>query len=175
MAKAKARGLDEALNELFANYEKSLTEAMKYAAQKAKDDIEWKAKSCLYEYYENYEPSIYERTDSLIESFVPYMNVTRVGLEIIADVGMGYDFSRLEGVYSGSKKYTPVDGRWVLENYLNGIHPATDGDWIPGRARYIPFYDSVSPNVKMKEYLEKYNETFNNNVLISFAKQIKGR
>lgn len=175
MAKKKVRGLDEALNELFANYERSLTEAMKYAAKEAQDDIEWKAKSCLYEYYDNYDPSIYDRTDSLKNSFVPYMNVTRIGKEILADVGMGYDFSRLEGVYSGSQKYTPVDGRWVLENYLNGIHPATDGDWIPERALYIPVYDAMSPNDKMKAYLEKYNETFNNNVLISFAKQIKGR
>lgn len=174
MAKAKVRGLDKAIDELFKNYEGALTKAMTYASEIARDDIDFKAKSCLYEYYENYEPNVYERTGHLEDAFVPYMNVKRIGEGIEASVGMGYDASRLDGIYNGSAKWTPVDGSWVLDNYLKGIHPTTDGSFLPG-AEYIPIYDSVSPNTKMEKYLNEYTKTFNSNVLVSFVKQLTRR
>ena len=174
--KAKIRGLDEAIDELFKNYEGALTTAMSYASEIAKDDIEFKAKSCLYEYYENFqpgigEPNIYNRTGHLEDSFIPYMGVKRVSEGIEASVGMSYHPSALDGVYNGSAKWTPVDGWWVLNNYLMGIHPTTDGSFLPG-AEYIPVYDSVSPDTKMEKYLNDYVKTFNNNVLVSFTKQL---
>ena len=179
MAKANVRGLDEAIDELFKNYEDALTEAMKYASKIAKDDIDFKAKSCLYEYYENFqpgkgEPNVYERTDSLINAFIPYMDVVRVGEGIEASVGMGYWAFMLDGIYSGSKNWTPVDGSWVLDNYLRGVHPTTDGSTYQG-APYFEVIDAVSPTTKMEEYLENYTKTFNKNVLISFAKQMSRR
>ena len=178
--KAKVIGLDEAIDELFKNYEGALITAMKYASEIAQDDIDFKAKSCLYEYYENFqpgkgEPNIYERTGRLENAFVPYMKVGRLKSgRVGAIVGMGYDPSKLDGVYSGSAKWTPVDGWWVLDNYLNGIHPTTDGSFLPG-AEYIPIVDAISPTTKMVKYLEDYTKTFNNNVLVSFAKQLIGR
>ncbi len=179
MAKAKVRGLDEAIDELFKDYEGALIKAMKYASIIAKDDIEFKAKSCLYEYYENFQPgkgdpNVYERTDSLINSFIPYMNIEHVGNGIEASVGMGYWPFMLDGVYHGSKNWTPVDGGWVLNNYLMGIHPTTDGSTYQG-APYFEVIDAVSPTTKMEKYLEDYTKTFNKNVLISFVKQISGR
>ena len=176
MAKATVRNLDKAIDKLFKDYEIALTKAMRYSSEIAREDINFKAKWCLYEYYENYEPSVYERTGRLEDAFVPYMKVGRLkgGAGIGAVVGMGYDASKLEGVYSGSQKWTPVDGSWVLENYLQGIHPTTDGSILPG-AEYIPIYDSVSPDTKMEKYLNDYVKTFNENVLVSFAKQLMRR
>lgn len=177
MARRKVRGLDEALNELFTNYEASLTEAMNYAAEKAKSDIKLVAESCLEDYYMNYKPSSYRRTENLLSAFVPYMNVRRVGKEVVADAGMGYWPVMLEGIYDdGSNQWRPVDGWWVLDNYLMGIHPATDGSGYIG-APYTPHYDGEgqSPNEKMKKYLEEYGKTFNNNLLETFAKQITRR
>jgi hypothetical protein len=177
--KAKVRGLDEAIDELFKNYEGALTEAMKYASEIAKNDIDFKAKSCLYEYYDNFqpgegEPNIYERTGHLEDAFIPYMNIECAGNNVEASVGMGYWAFMLDGVYSGSNNWTPVDGSWVLDNYLKGIHPTTDGSSYPG-APYIPVFDLVSPDTKMEKYLNDYTKTFNNNVLISFAKQLTRR
>lgn len=175
MARRKVRGLDEALNELFANYEQSLTEAMKYAAKEAKEEIKLEAESCLEDYYLTYRPTSYDRTDNLYDAFIPYMNVRKVGNGIVADVGMGYWPMMLDGVYKdGSNQWRPVEGEWVLENYLNGIHPTTDGSTYVG-APYIPVKDDKSPNEKMREYLEAYGNTFNDNLLVSFAKQIAGR
>lgn len=175
MARRKVRGLDEALNELFADYERAQTEAMKCASKIAKEYIEEKAKSCLWEYYESYDPSIYDRYGHLERAFIPYMNVGRVGNSVEASVGMGYWPFMLDGVYNdGSNQWRPVEGWWVLDNYLRGIHPTTDGSSFIG-APYTPVFDAQSPDDKMEKYLKDYVNTFNNNVLISFAKQIKGR
>ena len=179
--KAKVRGINEAINEVFNDYKRALGRAMQDASKIAKDDIEFKAKSCLYEYYENFQPGVgepnwYERTDSLVNSFVPYMHigVAKSRPYIRASVGMGYWPFMLDGVYSGSNQWNPVDGEWVLENYLKGIHPTTDGSSYIG-APYLPVYDLVSPEKKMETYLQEYVETFRNNVLLSFVKQITRR
>ena len=181
MAKAKVKGINEAIDEVFKDYKNALTKAMKDASKIAKDDIAFKAKSCLYEYYENFQPGIgepnwYERTDSLVNSFVPYMRVGAAKNKsyILASVGMGYWPFMLDGVYSGSNQWNPVDGEWVLENYLKGIHPTTDGSSYIG-APYLPVFDSVSPEEKMEKYLQEYVGTFRDNVLLSFVKQITRR
>lgn len=174
-----AKTLDKAIDKLLKNYNGALTTAMKDAAKKAREDIKFKAESCLYEYYDNFqpgkgEPNIYERTGSLLNAFVPYMEVTHNtnSHKVKAHVGMGYHPLRLEGLYSGSQKWTPVDGWWVLDNYLKGIHPTTDGSHEPGFVPYIPVYDSVSPEEKMAGYLQDYVNTFSKNVWISFIKQL---
>lgn len=175
----KVRNLDKAIDKLFKNYENALTDAMKYASEIAKDDIDFKAKSCLYEYYDNFqpgkgEPNIYGRTDSLVSSFIPYMNVSRVGNNVEASVGMGYWDFMLDGVYTGSQQWNPVEGSWVLDNYLKGIHPTTDGSTYKG-APYFEVVDPKSPTEKMESYLEDYVKTFNTNVLASFVKQLTRR
>ena len=177
--KAKVRGLDEAIDELFKNYDVALMEAMTYASEEAKYDIKFQAESCLYEYYANFqpgtgEPNRYERTGNLINAFVPYMDVKHINTGIEASVGMGYWDFMLDGVYGGSKKWTPTDSSWVLDNYLKGIHPTTDGSTYEG-APYFEVVDQMSPTDKMGKFLENYVKTFNNNVLISFVKQITRR
>lgn len=178
MAKAKVRGLEKEINRVFKRYEEALTKAMKDAADEAEFDIGFKARSCLYEYYENYEPTWYDRTNSLINAFVPFKKVGTSNGEVIAQAGVIYDPARLNGVYNsnGSEQYQPVDSEWVLTNYLNGIHPRTNGYPIwANELIYDPVIDEISPNTKMKEYIEDYKKTFDYNVLKSFAKQIARR
>lgn len=177
--RAKIRGINEAIDELFEDYRGALIKAMKEATAEAKDDIEYKAKSCLYEYYWNFqpathEPNWYDRTGALETAFIPYMTLRGNKKIIEASVGMGYWPFMLDGVYSGSNQWNPVEGEWVLENYLQGIHPTTDGSSHIG-APYIPVFDSESPTQKMEKYLEEYKETFHNNVLLSFVRQITRR
>ena len=183
MARKKVRGLDEALNELFANYEQSLTEALTYAAEQAKKDIQVAEESCITDYYSNYDPTGYNRTFSLFDAFTlgmfyPYMRVDKTtGGGVRADVGVGMWPIMFDGLYTdGSNQWRPVEGWWILDNYLRGIHPATDGSSEIG-APYTPHYDGKgqSAHEKMGKYLEEYGKTFNNNLLESFAKQITRR
>ena len=177
MAKATVKGLEEAIDSIFKRYNSNLKKAMDDAAKQAKEDIEWEAKSCLYQYYENYDPNWYDRTDSLIRAFVPYNKVTTDRDGIRAKVGVIYDPSRLEGVYNSEASdksfFNPVDSTWVLQNYLNGIHPRTNGYPIyANELVYEPIVDAVSPDARMKEYIQKYKNTFDQNVLKWFARRI---
>lgn len=180
MAKAEVRGLEEVINSIFSRYNSNLRKAIEDAAKKAEEDINLEAKSCLYQYYANYDPSQYNRTDSLVQAFVPYNKVTTDKDGVIASVGVIYDPSKLEGVYYSetSKKpfFNPVDPTWVLQNYLNGIHPRTNAWPLYGdELIYDPVVDSVSPDVKMKEYIQKYKDTFDKNVLLWFARRVTRR
>ena len=163
MAKVKIKNLDKAIDSIFSRYNSNLRKAMEHASKQAEEDINWEAKSCLYRYYDNYEPNWYDRTDSLIQAFVPINELTIKNDEIVAKVGIMYDPEKLEGVYytEASQKdfFNPVDATWVLKNYLAGIHPRTNGYPIYGAGLvYDPFVDPESPDATMKEYIQKYKE-----------------
>lgn len=177
MAKAKVRGLEDEINRVFSRYESNLKKSLQEAADEAEWDIGLEAESCLYRYYKNYEPNWYDRSEKLINAFVPYNSVIKNERNntLVATVGISYDASRLDGVYSshGSEKYQPVDSSWVLNNYLAGIHPITNGYPIYSDVlEYIEIHDPVSPDDYMDSFLRQYVKTFNNNVLKSFAKKV---
>jgi hypothetical protein len=175
---AKSRTLDQAIDELMKNYTNALQQAVEYATSKASDDIYKYSMSCLNDYYENYDPLRYHRSYSLWHGVLPYSEIRNNGKEIISRVGVEYNpfvlAAYVEGnpAYSGSSHYDPVDTWYVLENYLEGIHPATDGSGNEN-AIYYENIDPESPTDKMEKYLNNYvSTTFNDNVLVSFAKQI---
>ena len=166
---AKTNSLETAINELRKNYRRVLREAVQYATEEAEKDVHRKALSCLEEYYDNYIPNSYERSDSLKHSFLPYKSVKSNGHYLISTVGIEYNSDALEAyapsAYNASKKYDGrVDTEWVINNYLEGIHPTTDGSRVPGEAVYMPMLDYVSPTKKMGDYLNSYAETFASNM-----------
>lgn len=168
------RTLESAIDELMKNYESALKEAVEYASNEAVKDIYKESISCLERYYDSYDPTSYERTDSLWRAIVPCLTIQQDKDKITSSVGVEYDAARIDGVYYGSKKYSPADSSWILDNYLRGIHPATDGSSIPGEAFYYENVDTISPTEHMTAYLNNYaNTTFHKNIITSFAKQIK--
>lgn len=178
MAKAKVRGLEEAIDSIFKQYNSNLKKAMQDAANQAEEDINWEAKSCLYKYYENYDPVWYDRTDSLKQAFVPVNEVNTKNNYIMATVGVVYDYTKLNGVYNSnaSDQYQPADSEWILKNYLNGIHPRTNGyPILANELVYDPYIDPVSPDDRMKEYIQEYKKTFDKNTLLWFARRLTRR
>lgn len=176
---AKNKTFEKALNDVFADYEKALTKAMNDASNKALKDIFEYSRSCLEEYYDNYQPNSYDRTYSLLDAFVPYLDIKIDKKGITSTVGVNFDWSRLN--YEASYRYRSGLGgdnalptnQWVMENFLKGVHPATDGSQIPGNAFYYEIVDSESTSDKMDKYLDKYYDTFRTSVLTSFVKQAK--
>lgn len=166
------KNIEQAIDLLFVDYKKSLKRAAEHASEKAKKDIYFHSMSCLEDYYSNYDPSSYYRTDSLWQAFVPYSNIKENKDNIIVSVGVAYDAARIDSVYRGSKQYTPTDASWILNNYLRGVHPTTNGSSIPDTVEYYEVVDSISPTEKMQKYLTDYVKKFHNNLLIGFAKQI---
>lgn len=182
MAKAKVKGLDEELDRVFSRYKSNLKKAMQEVANEAEFDIEFEARSCLDRYYENFQigkgrPNWYERTESLESAFVPYNQIVedKKNNSLVATVGMSYDPSRLDGVYNsnGSPQYQPVDSSWVLNNYLTGIHPTTNGyPFYADTLEYIEVRDEESPEAHMSAFLEEYYKTFYENIVISLARRV---
>ena len=176
---AKGKTLDQAIDELMNDYQSALKVAVEYASSKAAEDIYRHSMTCLEEYYDNYSPSRYERTDSLWRAILPYAEFSDNGKEIRSRVGVEYNPFVLEAyvvgnpAYNGSAAYTPVDAWYVVENFLEGIHPATNGARDVNSVIYYENIDPESPTDKMEKYLSNYvSTTFHNNILVSFAKQI---
>lgn len=174
----QSKSIDEILQELSKNYKSVLLSAVQKATDIACEDIYNFSMSCIERYYENYIPSSYDRTDSLWRALVPIAEVKNSGNKIVSTVGVEYNPSVLEGVYqSGSEKYGAKkdkdghiveyghpEGSWVLENYLMGIHPTTNGSRNPEDVVYMPVQDSISPHQYTDRYLRLYKNKLNNNV-----------
>ena len=185
MAKAKIKGLDEAIDEIFKDYKKAAKKAAQEAIKEAKDDLHANAISCLVAYYEDYpNPESYNRTYSLIDSFVPYeKEVQEVDDGLICAAGVIFDASRVS--YWKSWSYSdfdydeandeyirkPADSEWIISNFLAGIHPRTDGSKEPG-SHYMPYYGSFVPAEEMQRYINSYYYTFNRNFRRAMSKQI---
>lgn len=170
---ANNRTVTDILQELKKDYKNVLFKAVEQATNNACEDMYKFSMSVLDRYYENYMPSRYDRTDNLWRAAIPVAKVENMGDAIIGTFGVDYDPSVLDGVYYGSKKYGHPDGSWVLENFLMGIHPRTDGSRVPGGGNYEEekWIDPVSPDEYLKKYLSlrvKKLENDVNDYLISY-------
>lgn len=182
------KALSNAIDDLLKDYRGAMKEAIKFAAEQAGKDLMTKAKTCLQEYYDSYDPTErYERTNTLQYAFLPYSNITYGDDKVVGKVGVEYSSTMLEQMmpppvyytgkdgtqkirhegYYGSSNYQPVDVVWVLDNYLKGIHPVTDGG-----TNYYEVFDEKSPNQKMNDFIKDYDKTFDENVLLGLLGQI---
>ena len=178
--------LSNAIDEVLKDYKGAMKEAVSSAVKEAQRDFMKRAEGCLYEYYASFSPNIYDRTRTLRHAFLPYLSINEDDDKISGSVGVQYDAAVLEqyiedpvvyigrdGIpkikhvgYYGSAKHQPVDAWWVLDNYLNGIHP----DGSDEEENYI--VDYKSPNQKMNEYKEAYAKTFDENVFFGLLRQV---
>lgn len=165
---AKTNDFTNAIKELKKNYKQVLMEAVQHATEEAQKDVYNKALTCLEEYYASYDPTSYRRSESLEYAFLPYKHITQNSSYIISTVGVEYNADLLAAYagssYDASKKHGRADANWVIDNYLDGIHPITDGSIIAGQAVYMKIKDPVSPTEKMDIYLEQYAQTFRDNM-----------
>lgn len=175
MAKAKIKGLDEAIEEIEKNYKSVIKKAAEEAIEKAKDDLYATAVSCLVQYYEDYNPNSYDRTYSLIDSFVPYVAPIQEGADwLVCSAGVEFDATKLANTYYGSETYSPADADWILANFLSGIHPRTDGSTEPGGGNYEyqKKYGSFVPSEEMQRYVDRYAYIFDHNLKFAINKHI---
>lgn len=171
----KNRTLDEAIDEVFKDYKKAFKVAAQEASEAARDDLYANAVSCLVKYYEDYSPTSYSRTYSLMDSFVPYANSVRQnGEELICSAGVEFEPSLIANAYYGSEIYSPTDPEWVIENFLAGIHPRTNGSSVVGGGNYEneKEYGSFVPAEEMQRYINGYWRTFDQNFKRAVSKQI---
>lgn len=187
------KSLDEAISsavdEVLKDFKSSMKEAVNFAVVQGRVDFMNKARSCLSEYYDYFEPNIYERTENLQYAFLPYSTKLKCSNDKITGT-LGVEYSpealaanmgnpefytngkRKHTGYYGSEKHNPVDATWVIDNYLKGIHPITNGGFTAESSIYAEVFDPISPNEKMEAFRDGYGETFNKNVLVGLMGQI---
>jgi hypothetical protein len=180
MATKKSKTLDEAIDDIMKDYKNVVKKAVTYAAIEARRDIYNYSMSCIEEYYNEYDPKRYKRSDSLRYSVLPRLIQYTEGDKIKTRVGVEYNPFSLEAytqgnsAYDGSSHYTPVDPWYVIDNYLRGVHPATNGTRNEDDVVYREITFSPSPTEKMETYLENYvKTTFNDNIILGIARQMK--
>ena len=164
MGMAKAQTLDAIINGVVDNYENLLKDAVKHVAKKAEKEIYDKSIDILYEYYYGaYEPKSYDRTFALQHSFIPFTKISKKGTELECVVGVEYNPWVLEEyvgatnnfAYDASKKYGKVDSDWVIDNFLQGKHPYTDGSSQPGTP--VKYRQSTAnQGIEMRKHLNYY-------------------
>ena len=176
MAQATIQGLDKAIDELFKDYKKAIKIAAEEATNKAKEDIHQNAVLCLLQYYADYpNPTVYNRTYQLINCFVPFSEPVKEDAGgFICRAGMVYDPDRVANTYSGSEIYTPTDAEWIIDNYLQGIHPRTDGSYTVGGGNYEheKYQGSFVPSFEMQKYLNGYRYIFDDNFRFALSRQV---
>ena len=175
MAKTFEQAIDEAADEILKDYKKTFKKAAEEATEQAKKDLYSNAVSCLVQYYEDYDPTSYNRTYSLMDSFMPYSNPVRENGDIlICSAGVEFDPSRIANTYYGSEIYSPVDSEWVIANFLAGIHPRTNGSTIVGGGNYEneKYYGNFVPAIEMQKYIDGYDYIFYQNFRRSVSEQI---
>lgn len=156
------------------------TEAVKNAAKKTQNDIVKEAHNYLRKYYNNYRPKRYKRTYQLKNSIIPILK-DRSSRDIISiEVGVEYNSSKLSGLYKSNSWYHQTgthwierksgdfdfdsqnngipQPEWILNNFLEGIHPWAQNDTESTQSLMVDFFDRKLPN-HIEEYVK--NELFN--------------
>jgi uncharacterized protein (UPF0333 family) len=159
-------------------------EAVKNAAKKTQNDIVKEAQSYLRKYYNNYKPKRYKRTYQLKNSIIPIFEDKSQKGKISIEVGVKYDSSKLSGLYKSNSWYHQTGAtwierksgdfdfdsqnngipqpEWILNNFLEGIHPWGQDDTESTQSLMVDFFDR-----KLPDHIEEFvkNELFN--VIIS--------
>ena len=111
----------------------------------------------------------YTRTYSLEHSFVSSYNVKQTQKNVICEIGITYSPSALKNYvksnniteYTASNnvlntKRKPLE-EWIIENFLEGRHPYTDGSTEPGTP--VQYYDDPEDRLQwtgMQSMFRKY-------------------
>jgi hypothetical protein len=168
--------LNNAIEEVVKGYKKSARVAANFAAEKTANYIYDCELTCLQMYYDGFRPNSYQRTESLQNSFVKFSNVTPWKHGLICDMGVKFDPDKLDGSYEASGKYrrnevsdaTPLN-QWIIDNYLEGRHPKTNGSSISKEAiDSFEYVNTVDTNWWMGERIKSTRHPGKNDAVEQF-------
>lgn len=145
--------IKEALAEVEKAYKSVALSSTQKVTNEVCQDMYKFAVTTIDQYYANYEPERYLRDYDLYNTLSPIAEVSDLGNAIQCTVGVSFNGASVDGK-PGSRKYPDgASGTWIVENFLNGIHPTTNGARIPEYVLYIPISDSISANFLLNKYI----------------------
>lgn len=169
------KGFDAAFAAIINDCQAVAAEAIKNAAKKTQNDIVKEADNYLQMYYGNYKPTRYKRTGKLKNAIKPIIEDHSTGDKISIEVGVEYNSGLLKGYYSNSwyhKTGTHWIGRgsgdfdfdsqnngipepeWIMNNFLEGIHPWAQTDDKSTNSLMEEFFD-VQLDGRIKQYVDE--------------------
>lgn len=172
------KSIDDAFAAILKDCKSVAVEAVKNAAKKTQTDIIREADNYLQKYYNNYQPKKYKRTYQLHKAIVPvFEDKTQKGI-ISIEVGVEYDSSLLKGLYKSNSRFhqsgdiwkqvtdhshvTSDNGipepEWILENFLEGVHPWAQDDSESTNSLMEDFFDTQLAS-RIEQYVQE--ELFN--------------
>lgn len=175
---ANKKAIKDALDDMLKDVDAVVAQVAKEASYKAKTDFEEKAKSVVDEYYAQYNPIRYKREHNLYNTYHAYGRPNGT----VINSGVWFQDDALFGVYSSNsryhrsgnqwesidwinggpekgKQYGVVDGNWVFDNFMKGIHPAWIGNKSKGYEDYSYHYADCSPTKLMDDFTDDYWDT----------------
>ena len=165
--------LDTAFAAIIKDCQAIAVEAVKNAASKTQKDILKEADDYLQRYYTNYpKPKRYKRTYQLKKAIKPVFEDKSNSNGISIEVGVEYNSGALKGYYSNSWYHQTgthwisrdsgdfdfdsqnngiPEPEWIMNNFLEGIHPWAQEDHESTNSLMKEFFD-----VQLAGRIEKY-------------------
>lgn len=167
------QNIDAAFAAILKDCQAIAAEAVKNSAKKVQNDVIKEAESCLQKYYNNYKPKRYKRTYQLQKAITPVLEDHSNGSNLSIEVGVEYDSGRLKGAYHSNSrwhqsgdtwrsvtdrsKFSSDNGipepEWIMNNFLDGVHPWAQTDAEPTDSLMKKFFDSELPN-RINQYVQ---------------------
>lgn len=176
-----ANNLGAAFKQIEKQSKQMALDSMRKVAQKAHKMAIKAAKNCLRQYYQNYKPKRYKRTNQLKKAILTpkQPKETKKGSTYSLSFYIQYDSSRLKGLYSSNSWYhqsgsewNPVmhtwdpsyiksgvrdtsigqdngipESGWILNNYLQGVHPWAQTDSESTDTVMTRFFEKELPSM----------------------------
>lgn len=168
------QSLDAAFAAIIKDCQAIAVEAVKNAASKTQADILKEADNYLQRYYRNYpKPKRYKRTKHLQNAITPVFEDKSTKNGISIEVGVEYDANKLKNHYYSNSWYHKTgthwiernsgdfdfdsqnngipEPAWIMNNFLEGIHPWAQTDHESTNSLMEEFFD-----VQLSGRIEKY-------------------
>lgn len=169
-----AQSIDDAFAAIIKDCQAVAVEAVKNAAKKTQKDIVKEANSYLQKYYSNYTPKMYDRTYRLKRAILPYWADKTGKNGVSIEVGVQYKSGALKGAYrsnspwhqSGDAWRSVTEGSpfssdngipepdWILNNFLEGVHPWAQTDSESTNTLMEEFFDTKLPD-RIEQYVSE--------------------
>jgi hypothetical protein len=175
------KNIDAAFASIIKDCQTVAVEAVKNAAKKTQDDILKEADNYLQRYYTNYpKPKRYKRTKYLQNAITPVFEDRSTKNQISIEVGVEYDANKLKNHYYSNSWYHQTgthwiprhsgdfdfdsknngipEPEWIMNNFLEGIHPWAQTDNESTNSLMEEFFD-VQLAGRIQQYIDE--ELFN--------------
>ena len=169
------QGFDDVFAAIIQDCQAIAAEAVKNAAIKTQKDILKEADDYLQRYYSNYKPKRYKRTYQLKNAIKPIIKDHSTSKGISIEVGVEYNAGALKNYYSNSWYHQTgthwigkdsgdfdfdsqnngiPEPAWILNNFLEGIHPWAQTDGESTNSLMEDFFDVQLPN-RIGQYVQE--------------------